>query len=188
MVTTAFDKFLDGLPEVRWEHGDDLCDHAFQRIGSFTNPYIGKTITYRWCCIWAELGKQFPDFIQETKAYYDENVKAYLPTPIKWDSAEMDMPRYLWYRQLQTETGLSLQEIRGRYYNQEPPKRVVKERTVPEPVKLTMAQRIAVEVLAQEVANAQAKVAALLAEIGVDPTRNWHLTAAGLEETDAASH
>lgn len=113
-------------PEMRWKVGDDLCDCTFQRIGDWTNPYIGKTLRVRLCCLWKELAKNYPDLVEMIPFYYDQNNDVYLPKPLPWDSDGMDMPRDIWYRQLETQTGLSLQEIRNAYWNKEPPKRVAK--------------------------------------------------------------
>ena len=34
--------FSDNIPGVEWEYHDDLCDCTYQRIGFWTNPYIGE--------------------------------------------------------------------------------------------------------------------------------------------------
>ena len=111
---------LETLPEVRWIHGDDLCDCTFQRIGWWTNPYIGKTLTVRLCCIWAEIYKQYPEFVQEIDAF--DYSGEFLIGTANWDGELHDMPRYLWYRQLATRTGKSLEQIRIEYRDKEPPK------------------------------------------------------------------
>ena len=111
-------------PEVRWVHGDDLCDCTFQILGDWANPYIGKTLRVRFCCIWAEIYKEYPEVVEEIDAYYDENTDAYIPAPMEWDADDCDMPRALWYRQIATKTGKSLPEVREEYRDQEPPKRL----------------------------------------------------------------
>jgi hypothetical protein len=112
----------DSLPDETWVHNDDLCDCTFQRIGFWTNPYIARTMKVRLCCLWAELAKDYPQFIQETAAFthYGENDKLY-PEPWKWNG-EADMPRALWYRQLAVKYGMSLEVIRDLYSEKEPPK------------------------------------------------------------------
>lgn len=110
------------LPDVNWDNQDDLCDCTFQRIGHWTNPYIGRTMIVRLCCLWAELAKQYPQFVQEIPAFYNFNEK-------KWDengphdwNGELDMPRAIWHRQLAVKSGLSLERIRKIYEDKEPPK------------------------------------------------------------------
>ena len=105
---------MDDIPEVRWMHGDDLCDCTFQRIGEWTNPYMGRTLRYRFCCIWKSLGEQYPDFVQEIPAYYDENKGRMVSEPAEWNG-EHDMPRDIWYRQIQAVTGASLDRIREQF-------------------------------------------------------------------------
>ena len=105
-------------PGVMWITGDDLCDCTFQRIGEWANPYLGKTLRVRMCCIWAELYKQFPQFVQEC-GYYDSNRHTYTSEAAEWDSTDMDMPVYLWHRQLATKTGKSIAEIRQEYAGRE---------------------------------------------------------------------
>lgn len=114
------------LPDVHWLQGDDACECTFQRIGSWTNPYLGKTLRVRLCCIWAELYKQYPQFVQHIDAYYDENRHAWVPEPREWDSAEMDMPLPLWYRHLAAKTGKPLADVRAEYRDRqaERPRRV----------------------------------------------------------------
>lgn len=109
------------LPEIEWDHEDDLCDCTFQRIGWWTNPYIGKTMRIRWCCIWNELGKQFPQYVELLPGFYNYNEGRYEAEPWEWDG-EADMPRAIWYRQIQSITGRSLPEIRERFKEMAPPK------------------------------------------------------------------
>lgn len=111
------------IPEVRWVHGDDECDCTFQRIGEWTNPYIARTLRVRFCCIWAELYKQFPQFVQEIPAYYDQNTGMLINEPAEWDG-DTDMPRHLWYRQLAVQIGIPVSEARRLFEKHEPPKGV----------------------------------------------------------------
>ena len=114
------------LPEVHWLHGDDLCDCWFQRIGEWTNPYIGRTLRVRLCCLWGELYKQYPQFVQEIPASYDSNRHQWAAEPRAWDSAEASMPLPLWYRQLAVKEGKTVGEIRHEYQDRkrERPKRL----------------------------------------------------------------
>lgn len=100
------------IPDVTWILGDDLCDCTFQRIGEWTNPYIARTLRVRFCCIWTELYKQYPQFVQDIPGYYDENRHRFVTEPRAWDSEEMAMPLYLWHRQLASLTGQSVGTIR----------------------------------------------------------------------------
>lgn len=110
------------VPDTHWLHGDDLCDCTFQRIGEWTNPYLGETLRVRWCCIWAELYKQFPQFVQEIPASYDANRHEWVTEPREWDSPEMDMPLYLWYRQQARKSGKPLAEVRRTAKKEDRPK------------------------------------------------------------------
>lgn len=116
-----------GFPEIKWEHGDDLCDCTFQRIGLWTNPYIARTLRVRMCCIWAELYTMFPQYVQEIQGYQDiNNGDVFVTEPVEWDSEDDPMPRHLWYRHLAAKFGRTLAEIRERCANLEPPKAVLK--------------------------------------------------------------
>ena len=117
---------IDRLPVATWVHGDDLCDCTFQRIGQWTNPYLGKTLRVRICCIWAEIYKQYPQFVQEIDGYYDDNRNAFDPDPIPWNSEDEDMPVHLWHRQLAIMAGKSLDEGRAEYRGQLPPVKISK--------------------------------------------------------------
>ena len=112
------------IPEVQWVDNDDLCDCVFQRIGWWTNPHIARTLEIRLCCIFAELGKQYPQFIREIPAFDNYNEHEYQVEPVAW-GRDYDMPRGLWYRQLAVQHGLPLPTIRNMYENDEPPKAVV---------------------------------------------------------------
>ncbi len=131
------------LPDAHWILGDNLCDCTFQRIADWTNPYLAQTLRVRLCCIFAELYKQFPQFVQEIPAYWDQGRWRYVPEPAAWDSDEMDMPVYLWHRQLAKQQGKSLAEIRAEYDGRESerPKKV--------------QQRQSSEPTAEELAHAQ---------------------------------
>lgn len=113
----------DGGPDMEWLHGDDLCDCTFQRIGWWTNPYLAETLLVRVCCIWAELYKQFPQFVQTIHAYNDPNSGTYITTPQEWD-ADHEMPRHLWHRQLARKAGKSLADIRRMFKGETPPQAV----------------------------------------------------------------
>jgi hypothetical protein len=108
---------IEQVPGIRWIVGDDLCDCTFQRIGDWTNSYIGRTKRVRLCCIWAEIEKQYPQFVQDIPMGFDENSESYLPEPVAWDNEEMPMPVGIWYRQLAQKTGRALADIRAEYRN-----------------------------------------------------------------------
>lgn len=119
-----FNKF----EEPEWVHGDDLCDCTFQRIGFWTNPYIAETKIVRFCCIWKDIERNYPQFVQEFPAFCDYNQQdKYINEPRQWDSEDSDMPRALWYRQIVKLTGKTLEEVRELFKNDEPPKAVKKE-------------------------------------------------------------
>lgn len=105
-------------PDTLWCIGDDLCDCIFQRIGEWKNPYLGRTLRVRMCCIWADLYKMYPQFVQELP-YYDSNRHTYSAIPATWDSDEEDMPVSLWHRQLAIKEGKSVAEIRAEYAGRE---------------------------------------------------------------------
>ncbi len=112
------------LPEVRWMHGDDLCDCVFQRIGEWYNAFLGQTLRVRMCCIWGEIYKEYPDFVELIPACFDLNTKEFAPYAIDWNSEDADMPRALWYRQIAYREGMTLPEVRNKYWDKEPPTRV----------------------------------------------------------------
>ena len=109
------------IPEVRWTNQDDLCDCTFQRIGEWTNPYIGQTMRVRFCCVWEEFERMWPQHFERIDAGYDHNAKSYVHEPMEWNG-EDDMPRSIWYRQIQKITGQSLDQVRNQYGTQEPPR------------------------------------------------------------------
>lgn len=115
--------FLPGnLEGVDWQMHDDLCDCVFQRIGEWRNPYIGKTMRVRLCCMWEKLNELFPGLVQMLPGYFDENRGEFVEGVIEWDSPEDDMPRAIWYRQIATVTGKTLAEVRAEYSDREPPR------------------------------------------------------------------
>lgn len=113
----------DALPEVEWTHGDDLCDCVFQRIGSWTNPYLGQTLRVRMCCIWDRIYRDNPDLVELIPGYHNENTGEFETEPAEWDG-DGDMPRALWHRQISIETGKPLAVVREQFRNMEPPKAV----------------------------------------------------------------
>ena len=130
---------------LQWLPGDDKCDCTFQRIGEWGNPYIGKSLQIRLCCIWAELAKQFPGFVQEVPVYWDRNRLEPVVGPQPWDSEDADMPLALWFRQLAQQTGRPLDEIRAEYGSKQylRPRKVKKgtgrESKTPDPHAVRMA-------------------------------------------------
>ena len=114
-----------GIPEENWTHWDDLCDCTFQRIGMWTNPYVGRTLKVRLCCIWAKLYAMFPEYVQEVPAFMDYNKgDAYSAAPVAWDG-DTDMPVYLWHRQLAVQMRLPLETVRKLFAGRSPPKAVL---------------------------------------------------------------
>lgn len=104
-----------GIPEIHWLPDDDACDCWFQRIGEWTNPYLGRTLRVRLCCLWGELYKQYPQFVQEIPAAYDVNRHKWVREPAEWDSEDVDMPRPIWYRHLAQQQGRPVGDIRQEY-------------------------------------------------------------------------
>jgi hypothetical protein len=102
---------IANLPDIEWQHGDDLCDCTFQRIGMHKNPYLAETLEIRLCCIWAELGKQYPQFFRQFPGYLDDNTGEWITDPWEWNG-ETDMPTALWHRQLAKTENVSLSEAR----------------------------------------------------------------------------
>lgn len=120
MVSRLEDAVLDRQAEpVQWLVGDDKCDCAFQRIGEWGNPYLASTLQIRMCCIWKELSKMFPQFVQEVPVYWDSNQRKPVTVPREWDSEDMDMPLYLWYRQVARMSGQPLAQVRGNLQGQQ---------------------------------------------------------------------
>ena len=135
---------VGNVPDIHWLHGDDLCDCTFQRIGDWTNSYLGKTLRVRLCCIWAEIYKMFPQFVQDIDASYDYNYHQWVTEPQPWDSPDADMPPYLWYRQLAQQQGRSVADIRDEYSSRldERPRKVEnwKSRPTPRPADVERAR------------------------------------------------
>jgi hypothetical protein len=102
---------VGSLPDVEWSNQDDLCDCTYQRIGFWTNPYIGETHEIRLCCVWAELGKQYPQFVRTTPAFYDYNKNEWVTEVAEWNG-EADMPKAIWHRQLARRLNIPLEEAR----------------------------------------------------------------------------
>lgn len=111
---------FDGLPEF-WDVNDDACDCMYVRIGMWTNPYLGETLEVRMCCIWADIYKQYPDFVRVTPAFKHYGINKWVPEIAEWNG-EADMPRALWYRQLARQQDRPLPAIRADYADREPPK------------------------------------------------------------------
>ena len=105
---------IAGLPDVQWQHDDDLCDCVFQRIGMWKNPYLATQHEIRLCCVWAELEKQYPDFVRTIPGYFNENTKEWQTEPSEWN-AEFPMPKAIWYRHLARQQGRSVADIRAEY-------------------------------------------------------------------------
>lgn len=83
-----------------WDVNDDLCDCTYQRVGYWNNPYIGETYEVRFCCLFAEFEKQYPQFFKRTQI-----------EPAEWNG-EADMPRSVFHRQLAKLAGISVSEAR----------------------------------------------------------------------------
>jgi len=100
-----------------WNVNDDLCDCTYQRVGYWNNPYIGETLEIRFCCVWAEFEKQWPQFFRRTQI-----------EPAAWNGGA-DMPRSIWHRQMAAIEDVSIQAIREVYRDADAPKGVpVKEK------------------------------------------------------------
>ena len=94
-----------------WKHGDDLCDCVFQRIGEWSNPYLGTVHQVRFCCAWARLREVWPDLFRDT---FTGDQRAW--------NGEDDMPRALWVRQVAISMGITIPEARSLLKDREPPK------------------------------------------------------------------
>lgn len=120
------------LPDVRWKSHDDLCDCVYQRIGMWTNPYLGETLEVRMCCIWGELYKQYPQFVRLVPAFLDYGHNdEWITEPAEWNG-EDEMPKALWYRQLARKQGRSVESIRAEYSEKDELR--PKGQKIPEPV------------------------------------------------------
>ena len=114
-------RFLNySLSGVDWKMHDDLCDHIYQRIGQWTNPYLGSTHELRLCCIWAKLYEQYPEYVRDIPGWFDHNTNTWQEGQLEWNGEDV-MPRAIWYRQLAVKEGRPLSEIRAEYADQEPP-------------------------------------------------------------------
>jgi hypothetical protein len=141
---------LDLLPEDIWDANDDACDCTFQRIGMWTNPYLGETLEVRMCCIWAELYRMFPEHVRVVKAW--KHGDEWQPGVWDWNG-EDDMPRSIWYRHLARREGITVAEARERYAHLSPPvgtpRPTVEAEAQPDPVSVLfemvmgLAQRVA---------------------------------------------
>lgn len=105
---------IGSLPDVQWQNQDDLCDCTFQRVGLWKNPYLAETLEIRLCCVWAELGKWFPDFVRTIPGYFDDNEQEWITEPWEW-TGETEMPKAIWYRHLARKQGRAVSEIRAEY-------------------------------------------------------------------------
>ena len=129
------------IPEIVWTHGDDLCNCVFQRIGDWSNPYLGRTLRVRVCCMEQKMFEDYPEFVQEIPAFWDANTDTWVDGPLDWDG-EDDMPRHLWHRQVAILTGLSLDETRVRFEGEEPPKGIERPSKPPEQRRPMSAEEI----------------------------------------------
>ena len=167
------------MPEIRWVHGDDLCECTFQRIGDWTNPYIARTLRVRMCCIWAELYKDFPQFVQEIPAYYDQNADRYETEPMEWNG-EDDMPEALWHRQLAVMRRQPIEDIRRTFDGIEPPKGVPRPKVEQEiePMSIYELAGRQAERIAQLEAQVQ-QMAGILQKVSEIDAEDEHLPASG---------
>ena len=149
------------IPEIRWVHGDDLCSCTFQRIGEWTNPYIARTLRVRMCCIWAELYKEYPQFVQEIPAFYDYNADRFETEPMLWNG-EDDMPAALWHRQLAVMRREPVEEVRRRFEGIEPPKGVPRPKPVQEETLQPMSIYEVAGRQAEKIADLEQKVNTLM--------------------------
>ena len=130
------------IPEIRWEHGDDLCDCTFQRIGYWTNPYLARTTEIRICCVWKVMVEQNPEIaalVREIPAFDDYNKDRWVTEPAPWNSEDADMPRALWHRQLSVQQNKPVEQVRKEYDHLESPRRLPKKTP---PVRLTRPKKV----------------------------------------------
>lgn len=117
---------IEQMPGFKWIHGDDLCDCTFQRIGEWTNPYIAETLRVRMCCLWERIYAQYPDLVSRLPGFYNANTDKFETEVMAWDSDEVDMPTYLWERQLSHKHKKPLnvirEEVRAGKYGKNPKK------------------------------------------------------------------
>lgn len=128
---------IGALPDVQWGNQDDLCDCTYQRIGFWTNPYLAETLEVRMCCIWAELYKQFPEYVRTIPAFFDYNAEQWVTSPQEWNG-EDEMPKAVWYRHLANKQGRSVADIRAEYAEKDHlrPKRQQRKQPTPLFVKI----------------------------------------------------
>ena len=101
------------LPDVQWDHEDDLCDCIYQRIGMWKNPYLATQHEIRLCCIWEKLYQLDPSAVRTIPGYWNDDVQEWQTEPRPWDG-ETDMPMSLWVRQIARQEGITVQEARSR--------------------------------------------------------------------------
>lgn len=150
---------LEHLPEDTWEVDDDACDCTFQRIGMWANPYIGKTLEVRMCCIWKQLYELFPGKVREIPGYRDQSGE-WQTEPAAWDG-ESDMPASIWYRQLANQQGRSVADVRDEYRMRDSERpRGIPRPVVPQPTGPTVTEVLfaAIDVLGEEVGRLRALV------------------------------
>ncbi len=114
----ATDESPASMRGMRWILGDDKCDCLFQRIGEWSNPFLGRTMRVRLCCLWAKIYEQYPEFVQQLP-YHEPNKGTYTSEVLDWDSEQADMPLYLWYRQLSIKERKPLKQIREEHKGRE---------------------------------------------------------------------
>lgn len=171
---------LEGyFPETFWDCQDDACDCVFQRIGMWTNPYLGETLEVRMCCIWAELYKLFPDKVRVIPAYQDGNKGEWVEGTLDWN-AEYDMPRAIWYRQMARREGISVEEARKKYSQRDEERPRGRPRPRPTNYQLSLSQRLAIESLAEKMEMLRQQQAAILMEVGCDPDKTYHISPEGV--------
>lgn len=105
---------IGSLPDVEWQHDDDLCDCTFQRVGMWKNPYLAETLEIRLCCVWAKLAEQFPEAVRTIPGYFNPDTQQWLTNPWDWNG-EAEMPKAIWYRHLARKLNRPLSEIRAEY-------------------------------------------------------------------------
>ena len=110
---------IGALPDVEWQADDDLCDCTYQRIGMWRNPYLAETLIVRVCCIWADLYKQYPQFVQQIPGYWNDETEQWDTEPWAWNG-EDEMAPALWHRQLARKYGITVAAARA--LNLAPPK------------------------------------------------------------------
>lgn len=189
--STATKDVLDALttgliPEEYWDVNDDRCDCVFQRVGLWTNPYLGETLEVRMCCIWQELYQLFPQHVRMIPAFWDDNVNEWVDGLREWDG-ESDMPQSIWYRQMARKEGISVSEARDKYADRDDERPRGRPRPS-EPLLLTRTQLLALEHLQQQIQQLEMMKGEVLQEAGLDPGKVYDISPEGLvtEVTDAS--